>query len=314
MQTIQLAYKKDDAGFDLVSFISFVPSAEARPIVIVYHGGGLVVGDAETPPLAQIKHLTEVLGFIVVSPNYRLAPQVSASKGALKDAFDVLEWTYSTLPTVIQEHGVIADSSKIVTMGHSSGASLALIMASAPHPPKAILSFYSGLYVSEPDSAINKPYFGFAHLPPFVDSEEAQAALFNPLPNGQQLSAYPLMKPGTLPGPRALWHMSNLAKGTWMEQIEFGADANPAALDPATYLTNTAFPPVMMLQGDADDVPGSTLDMAERFAKQLQQKGGEVTLVPIAGAKHMFDMMLAPGQDGWEVVEKGLKFLSDHVQ
>ncbi|KAH8825632.1 Alpha/Beta hydrolase protein [Flagelloscypha sp. PMI_526] len=314
MQTIQLPYKKDDAGFDLVSFVSFVQSAEVRPIVIVYHGGGLVAGDAQTVPLAQIKYLAETLGFIVVSPNYRLAPQIIASKGALRDAFDVLEWAYTTLPIAIQEHGSFADPSMIVTMGHSSGASLALIMASATRPPKAILSFYSVLYISQPDSPVHTPYSGYDHLPPFVDTEEVQAALFHPLPNGQQLSAYPLPNPGTPPGLRILWHMSNRSKGTWIKQIEFGEDADPAALDPTTYLDRTTFPPVMMIQGEADDSPGSTRGETERFVRELQQKGGDVTLIPVAGAKHMFDMMLVPGQDGWEVIEKGLKFLYDHVQ
>jgi acetyl esterase/lipase len=152
-------------------------------------------------------------------------------------------------------------------------------------------------------------------MPPFVESEEARAALYNPLPNNQQLSEYPLGRPGVPPGPRALWHFSNLAKGIWIQQVEFGEDANPASIDPATYIRDTKFPPVMIVQGEEDDSPGSTLDVAVRFAKELKEKGdAESILVPVPAAKHMFDMALGPGQDGWEVIENGLKFLYDRVR
>lgn len=49
-------------------------------LAIMFHGGGFVIGAKEKIPPQHIKMLLE-LGFIVVVPNYRLAPTISMYEG-----------------------------------------------------------------------------------------------------------------------------------------------------------------------------------------------------------------------------------------
>jgi acetyl esterase/lipase len=77
-------------------------------------------------PQTQIDYLVSH-GFVVVTPEYRLCPQVSVYDGPIQDAKDVLAWCQSTLPTLLKDkENVNANGKRIVTMGHSAGGTLAL--------------------------------------------------------------------------------------------------------------------------------------------------------------------------------------------
>jgi acetyl esterase/lipase len=70
------------------------------------------------------------LGFgAVVSPNYRLAPTISAAEGPVQDAKDSYLWTQTQLPGLLaKDANIRLDGSRIVTLGHSAGGTLALLM------------------------------------------------------------------------------------------------------------------------------------------------------------------------------------------
>jgi acetyl esterase/lipase len=70
------------------------------------------------------------LGFgAVVSPNYRLAPTISALEGPIQDAKDSYLWTQMQLPEIFAKDTKIRlDGGRIVTLGHSAGGTLALLM------------------------------------------------------------------------------------------------------------------------------------------------------------------------------------------
>lgn len=72
------------------------------------------------------------LGFgAVVSPDYRLSPTITADKGALADAKESYEWCQTRLPQLLlSEEKVKLNGERIVTWGHSAGATLALLMVS----------------------------------------------------------------------------------------------------------------------------------------------------------------------------------------
>jgi pimeloyl-ACP methyl ester carboxylesterase len=104
-------------------------------------------------------------------------------------------------------------------------------------------------------------------------------------------------------------------KGQWLSTVQ--PDRKFSALDPMTRI-NEHWPPVMIIQGDADSVPGSGLDLARKAEKQLKDgwvRDVQLMVVPEAG--HMFDLPSAVGTidlvPKWEAVTTGLDWLKNHV-
>jgi len=62
-------------------------------------------------PAAQIAALI-ALGFVVVTPEYCLSPQVSAYAGAIADAKACLAWAQDALPALLASAGVAADGGR----------------------------------------------------------------------------------------------------------------------------------------------------------------------------------------------------------
>jgi acetyl esterase/lipase len=100
---------------------------------LLIHGGGFCTGAKEHIPSNQIETLLE-LGFVVVSVNYRLCPTISLYDGPLTDCKDCYAWCKTSLPSLLKKDtGISIDPRRLVTMGHSAGGTLALLMVS-PHP------------------------------------------------------------------------------------------------------------------------------------------------------------------------------------
>lgn len=81
---------------------------------------------------AIINHLIEELGAVVVVPDYRLCPAVSAWEGPVTDAKACLAWVHDELPNVLARTGgqVVIDVNRIATIGFSAGGTLALLLVS----------------------------------------------------------------------------------------------------------------------------------------------------------------------------------------
>ncbi len=73
----------------------------------------------------QIEDLTAA-GFVVVSLDYSLCPQVSLYNGPFQDARDSYYWCKGNLPSLLATEGVKADATKVVAVGYSAGGTLAL--------------------------------------------------------------------------------------------------------------------------------------------------------------------------------------------
>lgn len=95
------------------------PGSEKLPVVFWIHGGGWQVGDKKDVELKP-KWFTE-RGFVFVSTNYRLLPDVSMRE-LISDVASGLGWTHKN----IEKFG--GDSNQIFVMGHSAGAQLAAIL------------------------------------------------------------------------------------------------------------------------------------------------------------------------------------------
>ncbi|MDP6373553.1 MAG: alpha/beta hydrolase [Vicinamibacterales bacterium] len=99
----------------------FMPSdAEGVPVVVFFHGGGLVNGDKSQGEFVAKGLVPRGIG--VVSANYRLSPGVM-HPAHLQDAAAAFAWTVEQ----ISEYG--GDPERVYLAGHSAGAYMAALLA-----------------------------------------------------------------------------------------------------------------------------------------------------------------------------------------
>ncbi|MFB2973869.1 alpha/beta hydrolase [Aerosakkonema sp. BLCC-F183] len=100
----------------------YVPNGNAPfPVVVFFHGGGWVLGNLDAMD-STCRSLAKDVGCIVVSVDYRLAPE-HKFPAAVEDAYAATMW-------VANNAGVInADRDRIAVVGDSAGGNLAAAVA-----------------------------------------------------------------------------------------------------------------------------------------------------------------------------------------
>ena len=122
MKTVRdLAYTKvEGAEPKLTSLDVYAPeNAKNCPVMVWVHGGGWARGDKAQVANLPVAFLRE--GFVLVSVNYRLAPQVKFDAQA-QDVAAAIAWVHKHA----KEYG--GDPSRMFTMGHSAGAHLVALV------------------------------------------------------------------------------------------------------------------------------------------------------------------------------------------
>lgn len=106
-------------GAPEVRVLVYVPKGGARPLpaLLWIHGGGYVLGSADQED-AQAKALVTDIGCVVVSVDYRLAPE-TPHPGPVEDCYAALSWLHANAA----ELGV--DPARIAIGGASAGGGLA---------------------------------------------------------------------------------------------------------------------------------------------------------------------------------------------
>jgi acetyl esterase/lipase len=102
-----------------------VEREKAGPAVLWIHGGGLIVGTPQFEALGSGR-VARDLGVVVVSPDYRLAPEHPFPAG-LDDCMATLRW----MRYHAEELGI--DQDRIAVMGGSAGGGLAASVAQRSH-------------------------------------------------------------------------------------------------------------------------------------------------------------------------------------
>ena len=100
----------------------YTPDAPApRPLIAWYHGGGHVIGDLDTYD-AVCRDLAAESGAVVVSVDYRLAPE-HRFPAAADDCYAATQW--------VAEHAseLGADASRLAVAGESAGGNLAAVVS-----------------------------------------------------------------------------------------------------------------------------------------------------------------------------------------
>ena len=95
--------------------------ATGAPALLYLHGGGWVIGAPETHE-DICRHLANAVGAVVISPDYRLAPEHRFPLG-LEDCASTLRWL------VQQSEALGIDPGRVVVGGDSAGGNLAAVIA-----------------------------------------------------------------------------------------------------------------------------------------------------------------------------------------
>lgn len=232
----------------------------------------------------------------------------------MSDGVVAHDWAASGLVDTMKSHGVQINPSEIVAMGHSSGGTMALHVGSC-RPVKAVTAFYPSLYLADETSDAHKPYNGppFGNAPDYVPTEKDWQSI---APATKQISESAILPPSMPPSPRSKWQVDVCSKGKWMSTL--CPDGNYASVDPLTRL-NANWPPVILVSGETDTIPGSTLDLMKRAENDMRKAGvKEVELEVVPGVGHMFDLLKPLGTEylgsEWQSVVAGMQFLEDHVK
>jgi acetyl esterase len=99
----------------------YAPSHEKLPVLLYFHGGGLVIGSVQTHDIL-CRELSRLSGAAVVSVDYRLAPE-HPFPAAQNDAWDALIW-------LREQAGALGlDGTRIAVGGDSAGGKLAIVCA-----------------------------------------------------------------------------------------------------------------------------------------------------------------------------------------
>jgi acetyl esterase/lipase len=97
--------------------------AKGAPVVVYFHGGGLMYGDKSLAQVVAKRLLAKGIG--LVSANYRLSPGVM-HPAHVQDAAAATAWVYKN----IDEYG--GDPRNLYVSGHSAGAYLAALLTLDP--------------------------------------------------------------------------------------------------------------------------------------------------------------------------------------
>jgi acetyl esterase len=148
-----------DGAPDVPVLIYTPESADADlPAVLYIHGGGFVVGDADSDMVLPAQLAAEV-GALVVSVDYRLAPE-HPFPAPVEDCFAALQWTAKNAGTLR------IDPARIAVGGVSAGAGLAAAVALMARDRGGPELFFQMLDIPELDDRLETPSMrAFADTP-----------------------------------------------------------------------------------------------------------------------------------------------------
>lgn len=99
-----------------------------QQVALMVHGGGHILFSRKDIPMKHVRVLLQ-RGFLPVSVDYRLCPEVNLLEGPITDVCDSLQWVRETLPSLqLSEPIVRIDLDKVIALGWSSVGQLAMTL------------------------------------------------------------------------------------------------------------------------------------------------------------------------------------------
>ncbi len=106
---------------DVAIYVVNAKPGTSRPAILHTHGGGYVLGSAESSVRA-LQELAKEIDCVIVSVEYRLAPETTYA-GSIEDNYAGLKWLHANAAAIG------ADPAKIAVMGESAGGGHAALLA-----------------------------------------------------------------------------------------------------------------------------------------------------------------------------------------
>ncbi|PSR83579.1 hypothetical protein BD289DRAFT_467698 [Coniella lustricola] len=345
---VQTVVYKEIDGVEIPADI-YIPSEkppQAMPVALMIHGGGHLTLSRRAVRPAQTKFLLKN-GILPVSLDYRLAPHVNVVDGSMADVRDACVWARTELPELMALKGHAVDPTKLVVVGWSTGGTLAMTtswtLAELGHePPLAVLSFYCPVDYN-PDAPI---LMGDEHRSRCMSLRQIEKIL----PPGPVTSHAFNVLDGTKLGwlseadPRSELVLALIKEPNGMSllfndwpftrhqhashsvpDIEDQQEDGDNELPPANSARALAFSPMAQVKagkyktptylvfGEEDEI--APFGRGKEFIAALKETGVACGLLPVKGAKHIYDLGLTPGSKGWESgVGPGFDFILEHIE
>ncbi|KAI8683412.1 Abhydrolase-3 domain-containing protein [Fusarium keratoplasticum] len=279
----------------------------ARPVIVRIHGGFLITGSSLFPAWFSkwILDFADQHDAIILSPNYRLLPEVKG-KDIIQDMANFWTWVQSGGPgrhlASIGRSSVSMNLAQTLLVGESAGGYLALqSVLSGFTSPKAIIALYPMIDMQSAHytKPYEKPIVGVSNYPQedadsFISATTGNAAITEAEPPTRLDSAIAVVQNG-----RFLDLLGREPELFVLERIEAG-------LMPQRETGMPLLPPLFLLHGKNDTaVP---VDGTRKLVNMLQRLHPDTKFhVAIRPGDHGFDFS-ATTQDGW--LREGLDFVT----
>ncbi|KAL8727819.1 MAG: hypothetical protein Q9166_005811 [cf. Caloplaca sp. 2 TL-2023] len=310
------------------------------PVALMIHGGSHMLFSRKDVRPAQTRLLLGK-GFLPVSLDYRLCPEVPLGEGAMLDVCDALEWACNQLPSIrLRRCGLQIDGEKVVVVGWSSGGQLAMSLAWTAiqrglRPPAAILAFYAPTdyedkWWQHPIHPIGAAYKGQQY-------DVLDGVREEPLSNYAMVGAWeePISDPRSQNDPRCRivlhinWKAQTLpvimnglpsrrkAVAEHPDVEDWSALPQPTldtirALSPRAQISQGNYHvPTFLIHGMADDL--IPWQQSQGTYQAMVERGISTDLVLLEGAPHICDLSSDPKSNGWKAALKGYDFISSYV-
>ncbi|KAL4903516.1 hypothetical protein BDW74DRAFT_179932 [Aspergillus multicolor] len=323
------------------------PVKPSQPIALMVHGGGHIMLSRKDIRPSQTKLLLDH-GFLPVSIDYRLCPEVTLTDGPIADVCTALDWARSKLPTLkLQRPDIHPDGGKVVVLGWSTGGTLAISLPfSAPQrgirPPDAILAFYCP--TDYEDKFWRQPNYPEGTSPDLITETYDLLEGVQDYP----ITAYNVPAQERVDGPAGGWMSLSDARSRIALHMNWRGQALPVLLNglpsknklssekkqynaqdwlslpqPDLEQVRAVSPyaqiksgnyrvPTFLIHGTKDDL--IPWEQAQRTADALAAQGVSSGIEVIEGAVHLFDLFRDSEGKYKEAITRGLQFLVEHVQ
>lgn len=297
LPTVETHVYKRVGSLEIKADVHRMPGEGRRPVIFFIHGGALISGNRGGFASGRQKQLQRYLesGFVVVSIDYRLAPETKLPE-LWTDVADAYAWVRRDGPKLFG-----ADPNRVAVVGQSAGGYLTLLAGAKLKPaPRTLVSWYgygdlAADWYAKPDPFYNRQ--------PAVSREQALGA------TGTVEIADP-----SSGNQRGRFYLYTRQQGLWPKLV--------TGFDPATQrkeldrycpvrLVNRRYPATMLMHGDNDtDVP---VEQSTQMAAELKRRGIEHEAVILPGLPHGFDRAMDDPRVA-AAFEKSLAFLVERLK
>lgn len=295
------------------------------------HGGGHVMLSRKDIRPKQTEMLLDA-GFLPVSIDYRLCPEVSLLEGPMEDSRDALKWARQVLPgLMLQRPDIKPDGDHVVAVGWSTGGHLAMTLAWTAaevdiRPPEAILSFYSPTDYEDP--FWSQPNLPFGQPAPSTDTYDQWEAVqakpitsynpsssldgwMNPSDARSRIALYMNWTGQTVP---VLLNSQGPIERNQMSKLEQPSIEDIQAISPLANIRSHKYQsPTFIIHGTRDDL--IPIAQAQRTYDALSAAGLD-SEIRILDAVHLFDISpeMSQNEEALQAIEDGFAFLKSHVK